>query len=71
MEFVIRSKSDAIEHIEALYPIGRNVHWDKIWLQSIGDFGYKNLPTELLAIIAQKMVVEQGDICVVQLDETD
>jgi hypothetical protein len=65
----ISNKEDAIEHIKNLYPIGQTNEWDLIWLDTIEEYGYENLPTKLLAIMAKKMLDYEGEDSVVELEQ--
>ncbi len=67
----IKDKDDAISHINNLFPIGQDPEWDRVWLETIHDFGVQNLPTALLAIMAQKMAVAQGSVCIINLQQTN
>lgn len=58
----LENENDAIGHIESLYGGPDNSQLSlEIWMQSIRDFGWQNLPEKLLMNVAEKMLQEEGE----------
>lgn len=61
MSVIIQDKKDAIQHINALFPIGQTADSDQVWLEIIQQYGVQHLPAPLLERIALGLLDHHGE----------